>query len=260
MNHRPQHTFGFLLSAGLLILSFVGFGILFPRLVQGNPVGGHPAWMRDATYVGMETCGTCHEQQVKEFGLSAHARVAIPGEDVEGQGCESCHGPGSAHAENDGAKGLIINPKKNPEACFACHTDKKAEMNLPHHHPVIEGKMSCADCHNLHGPEVRPWSATSIDDVNEACLRCHKEQQGPFVWEHEAVRESCVTCHKVHGSIHEKMLVTRDSTLCLRCHAQVNFPTIGKSGHGGRLPGGPCWSAGCHTGVHGSNFDEHLRY
>ena len=97
-------------------------------------------------------------------------------------------------------------------------------------------------------------------DINEACYKCHKEQRGPFVWEHEALREGCATCHKVHGSIHEKMLVVRDNNLCLRCHTQANFPTIGKQNHGGRLPQGTCFSAGCHTAVHGSNFDDHLRY
>ena len=164
------------------------------------------------------------------------------------------------HWMKDGFVGGIINPRKDPSACFACHLDKKAEFKLPFHHPVMEGKMSCADCHSAHGEEVRPWTATSMEGVNEACFKCHKEQRGPFAWEHEALREGCTTCHKVHGSIHEKMLVARDNNLCLRCHTQVNFPTIGKQGHEGRLPQGTCFSAGCHTAVHGSNFDDHLRY
>ncbi|MBI3996998.1 MAG: hypothetical protein HY352_04995 [Candidatus Omnitrophica bacterium] len=186
----------------------------------------------------------------------------MPGEGVGAQGCEACHGPGSLHAEAGGGKGVggIINPRKDPSTCFACHLDKKAEFRLPYHHPVMEGKMSCADCHSAHGEDVRPWSATSLKDINEACFKCHKDQRGPFVNEHEALREGCTTCHKVHGSIHEKMLLARDSNLCLRCHTQTNFPTIGGSGHTGRLNQSTCFSAGCHTAVHGSNFDEHLRY
>ncbi len=214
-----------------------------------------------AEYVGMETCAMCHNKQHQEFLHSTHARIAIPGE-TKAQGCETCHGPGSLHVAAGGGRGVggIINPKKDPGACFACHLDKKAEFRLPHHHPVMEGKMSCADCHNPHGEDVRPWSATTLKDINEACFRCHKEQRGPFAWEHEALREGCTTCHKVHGSIHEKMLLVRDNNLCLRCHTQTNFPTIGRSSHAGRLPQGTCFSAGCHTAVHGSNFDDHLRY
>ena len=215
-----------------------------------------------AEYVGTETCASCHVKQNQEFQHSTHARIALTKGDVKAQGCESCHGPGSLHVAAGGGKGVggIINPRKNPEACFACHTDKKMEFRLPYHHPVLEGKMSCVDCHSPHGDDVRPWSATSMKDVNEACFKCHKEQRGPFVWEHEALREGCTTCHKVHGSINDKMLIVRDNNLCLRCHTQVNFPTIGKQNHGTRLPQGTCFSAGCHTAIHGSNFDDHLRY
>ena len=213
-----------------------------------------------AEYVGSETCAACHAKQAKEFQQSTHARLQAP--DAKVEGCETCHGPGSLHVEQGGGRGVggIKNPRKDPNACFTCHLEKKAEFKLQHHHPVLEGKMSCTDCHSAHGTEVRPWSSTSLEDVNEACFKCHKDQRGPFVWEHEALREGCTTCHKVHGSIHEKMLVSRDSNLCLRCHTQTNFPTIGSRSHSTSLYQGTCFSAGCHTGVHGSNFDEHLRY
>lgn len=214
-----------------------------------------------AEYVGAETCASCHETEAREFARSTHARISIAGETVKAQGCEMCHGPGSLHVDAGGGRGVHIqNPGKDPNACFACHSDKKHEFRLPYHHPVLEGKMSCTDCHDPHGHEVRPWNSTTMEDTNETCFKCHKEQRGPFVWEHEVVREGCTTCHKVHGSIHEKMLVARDNNLCLRCHTQVNFPTIGRSSHATRLPSSSCFSAGCHTAVHGSNFDDHLRY
>ncbi|MDP2654401.1 MAG: cytochrome c3 family protein [Candidatus Omnitrophota bacterium] len=215
---------------------------------------------KGAEYVGTETCASCHEEAYKEYQLSTHARIEVKGETETAQGCEMCHGPGSVHVENGGGKGTIINPKKNPEICFTCHLDKKTEFRLPFHHPVVEGKMGCVDCHQPHGVDVKPWTSTSMEDINEACFKCHSEQRGPYVWEHEVLREGCTTCHKVHGSINDKMLVARDNNLCLRCHAQMNFPTIGNSSHSSRLPNSTCMSAGCHTAVHGSNFDEHLRY
>lgn len=218
-----------------------------------------PVMVAKATYVGTETCATCHEKEYKEFKRSSHSRITVS--ETEGvNGCEMCHGPGSIHADNGGGKGTMINPNKNPETCFTCHSDKRFQFKLPFHHPVLEGKMSCSDCHSAHGEDVRPWSATTFEGVNETCFKCHKDQQGPFVWGHEAIQEGCTTCHQVHGSLHEKMLTQRDNNLCLKCHTQVNFPTIGKSGHGTRLPQGSCFSGGCHTAVHGSNFDDHLRY
>ena len=214
-----------------------------------------------AEYVGADTCASCHEKKWKEFELSTHQRIAIPSGDQEVEGCEMCHGPGSKHVEAGGGIGkFIINPRKNPEACFACHMDKKAEVRLPFHHPILEGKVSCADCHNAHGEEIRPWTATSLEDVNEVCFKCHKSKRGPFVWEHEALREGCTTCHKVHGSVNDKMLIARDANLCLRCHTQFDFPMISNTTHAARIPQGSCWSARCHTAPHGSNFDEHLRY
>jgi len=219
--------------------------------------------MIGAKYVGSETCGMCHAKEVKNFKLAAHERVAIPMEGVKVEGCEMCHGPASLHVEAGGGKGVkIINPGKNPEMCFACHMEKKAEFSLPHHHPVLEGHMSCTDCHDPHGPAARPWSATSMADVNEPCFKCHKQQRGPFAIEHLALREGCTTCHKVHGSINDKMLTSRDQTLCIKCHGQSTYPTMGKSGHsaGGDSVQGTCFSGGCHVAVHGSNFDKHLRY
>jgi len=74
------------------------------------------------------------------------------------------------------------------------------------------------------------------------------------------VREGCTTCHKPHGSIHEKMLVARDANVCLRCHTQADFPIMGRRDHRSFIQQGTCFSGGCHTAVHGSNFDDHLRY
>jgi len=223
--------------------------------------------MEGAEYVGTETCATCHDKQNKEFKLSAHARFTIS-EDTEGvaQGCEVCHGPGSIHVENGGGRGTMINPRNKPEMCFTCHLDKKAEFRLPYRHPVLEGHMSCSDCHNVHGVDARPWTATSMEDVNGACFKCHKDKQGPFPWEHGALREGCTTCHRVHGAITDKMLVARDANLCLRCHIQSDFTTIGARNHGSasgnsdsNLSQATCWSSGCHTAIHGSYFDRHYR-
>lgn len=221
--------------------------------------------MEGAKYVGSETCAVCHEKEVRNFKLAAHQRIAIPMEGVKVEGCEMCHGPGSLHVDaGGGRRKFIINPKKEPEMCFACHMEKKTEFSLPYHHPVLEGHMSCVDCHDPHGTNARPWTATSMEDVNEKCFKCHKEQRGPFVYEHLALREGCTTCHKVHGSINDKMLTSRDWSLCLRCHSTQNNPgnIVGGASFNhstSAVQGGVCWSSACHTAPHGSNFDKHLR-
>ena len=218
-------------------------------------------YLKKAKYVGMETCLTCHEKEGKEYKLSSHYRAFIKNDTTGAEGCETCHGPGSIHVDNGGGLGTMINPKKNPEVCFSCHTDKKMQFRLPYHHPVLEGKMSCTDCHDPHGIDARPWSATSENGVNDVCLKCHTDKRGPFVFEHDALKDGCTACHQVHGSVNDKMLIARDYNLCLRCHAMNNFPW--DHGQGGRYPDmtyGACWSAGCHQAIHGSNFQARFRY
>jgi predicted CXXCH cytochrome family protein len=102
---------------------------------------------------------------------------------------------------------------------------------------------------------------------NESCAPCHGEQTRPVVFEHPALREGCVICHNPHGSLNRKLLTQSDPNLCLRCHAQAPGPGaaggqtyIGNINHTSFLKMGTCWTAGCHTAVHGSNVDVHLRY
>ncbi|MBF0217382.1 MAG: hypothetical protein HQL30_10365 [Candidatus Omnitrophica bacterium] len=209
----------------------------------------------------------CHEKEAKEFNRSEHGRIFVPSKNKEGQACETCHGPGSIHAEAEGKAGkmkTIINPGKDPEACYKCHLDKKAEFNLQYHHPVPEGRMTCTDCHDPHGEYgIKPGTRKSVRGKNELCFNCHKDKAGPFVYEHEAMREGCSTCHNVHGSINDKMVKERDTSLCLKCHFQTNFTPsggIGNNAHSAtRFQEMPCFTNGCHTAVHGSNYNDHLR-
>ncbi len=217
-----------------------------------------------AGFVGNETCSACHEQHVKEFSFTTHARLSVPNARMAGStGCESCHGAGSLHVD-DGTGKFIVNPGKSPQACFVCHLDKQAEFNLPFHHPVTEGKMNCTDCHDPHGNDIMKPRQIAIAGMNGTCSQCHKEQSMPYIFSHEALREGCVACHNPHGSFNKKMLVENDSNLCLKCHAQahtdVNAVRIGRQNHTTRIPRGACWTAGCHTAIHGSNIDTHLRY
>lgn len=231
---------------------------------QGDTVAPPPE-KGNAEYVGMDTCAMCHEKIAKDFKRSEHARLVTRSKE-EGQACETCHGPGSLHADAEGKankKATIVNPGKKPEACYQCHLDKKASFSLQYHHPVPEGKMSCTDCHDPHGEEpIKPNTIKSLPGKNRVCAKCHKEQTAAFVYEHEALREGCTVCHEVHGSINDKMVIERDSNLCLKCHAQEGFITnsmIGDNAHTGRIQQGPCFSGGCHTAVHGSNYNDHLR-
>ena len=229
-----------------------------------------PPEIPGAHYVGNKACLDCHANYVRAFPTSPHARVHFDGAPmVDQSGCESCHGPGSLHVQAGGGRGkFIVNPGPNPEGCFRCHLETQAEFHLPQHHPVIEDRMNCVQCHDPHGAEIfKPAGGLAMARLNESCAGCHREQTQPFVFVHEALREGCTVCHNPHGSINLKLLVESDPNLCLRCHAQTQSPGvgsneiyIGKVRHTARLQQGTCWAAGCHTAVHGSNVQPQLLF
>lgn len=232
-----------------------------------------PPSIPGAEYAGSEACVDCHEDITRDFHTAAHSLLAAHGENAMGTGCEGCHGAGSKHIESGGEPAEIVNPGRSPEACYQCHTDKRGDFSLPYAHPVSTGLLdqksshiSCSDCHELHAGEAVAGGGTSLEKQNDLCVSCHPAQRGPFVFEHEAMREGCVACHDPHGSVNQKMLSERDASLCLKCHMQEQLPgaatafLIGGRDHASFLTRGTCFSAGCHEAVHGSNVSSSLRF
>jgi len=260
-------------AAGLIsvLLAVAGVALLNSCSTEPLALTSAPE-IAGAGFVGNKSCAECHTNISREFAASPHSRIHLQNIEAAGQtGCESCHGPGSLHVSSGGGRGkFIVNPGKNPAACFECHRPIEAEFHLPQHHPVLEHKMSCVQCHDPHGRDIfKPAGGLELARPNEACAECHREQTRPFVFEHAALREGCTVCHSVHGSVNAKLLTQRDSNLCLRCHAQVQGPNvasgqvfIGNVNHTQfvQMRVGSCWSSGCHTAVHGSNVDIRLRY
>ncbi|MBI4862133.1 MAG: DmsE family decaheme c-type cytochrome [Candidatus Riflebacteria bacterium] len=199
-------------------------------------------------------CQQCHTKGlVRLWQGSAHER--------HGLSCSSCH---QVHAGN----------KKNlarataTEVCTTCHKDIKAQLNSMSHHPIREGKMSCASCHNPHGT-IAP-KLIAANNANEKCYECHSEKRGPVLWDHPPVSENCMNCHKPHGSNHDKLLVRRSPFLCQSCHEHSRHPgtlyalgtgqvsktvynagTVGGGNVNNRLFYRACHN--CHSQVHGSN-------
>jgi len=161
--------------------------------------------------------------------------------------CVSCH---SIHKS---AKPVA----QQPEKCFECHKDVKNQANKFSHHPVIEGKVKCSDCHNPHGSLGH--GSLKAENTNQLCYKCHAEKRGPYVWEHLPVEEDCTKCHKPHGSSSPRLLTEKPPQLCRNCHGSTHgsTPYDGTNLFGGtgnqdqRIVGRSCLN--CHGAIHGSN-------
>ena len=235
-----------------------------------------------AKYIGSSECEQCHDELSRGFKTADHARLLAKGKNGKDYGCESCHGPCSIHSDSGGetkppysftagrplptglgARLPLTSARAIETVCYTCHLDVRGQFNLPSHHPVPEGNMTCVQCHPPHKGIAHVGGSTQLLAQEENCTQCHESQHGPFVFEHEAVREGCTTCHSPHGSINARMLTERNANLCLKCHFQqvkAGAILIGGIDHTTKLSQGSCWSAGCHEAVHGSRVSPTLRF
>src|SRR5262245_16192172 len=270
--------------------------------IAGGTQKGGPVM---ATYVGAQVCTGCHATEANLFGHTLMGRIA---KTQKGKlDCESCHGPGSAHAKAGGGRGVggIISfrpedrsrtaeennaiclacherghrtnwpgsthetrglmctnchtimkqvSRKNqlstpfePDTCFQCHKDRRANIFLSAHEPLREGKMVCSACHNPHGSFTE--ALLKKNSINDTCYMCHAQMRGPFLFEHLPVRENCVNCHDPHGSVNEFSLKMSRPRLCFECHQGGHSSTAGINSS--LTMGRSCQN--CHTLVHGSN-------
>jgi DmsE family decaheme c-type cytochrome len=191
------------------------------------------------------TCLDCHA------GGPEHAHALNSVHSQNGVSCISCHSPHHAQTKE------FLLAKAQPELCYTCHLSKKAEFAMPFHHRVDEGLIRCSDCHNVHGtaPPKQVRMAATQDAI---CFKCHTDKQGPFVYEHAAIKvDGCVSCHMVHGGPNPHMLkLSNVNLLCLQCHTTSSFSSA---------PGAPSFHNQasffqactlCHFAIHGSNFSS----
>ena len=211
----------------------------------------------------IDRCLSCH---AKDYNRANIRRSEHTENDVA---CTACHS--NHHSKTP--KFLLA--KSQPEACYQCHGDVRAQFDLPSKHRVNEGFMQCSDCHNPHGGFTPTFGmgATSkmlnqSHGADQPCVKCHVEKRGPFVFEHETgEEEGCISCHRPHGTANAKLLARANvAQLCLECHTGTGDFAV-KSSRGATYPDHATHSmidphyqrcTACHVAIHGSNV--HYRF
>jgi len=189
-------------------------------------------------------CSTCHQGRTRiHWQGSAHERNDVA--------CSSCH---KIHTAHDQARDKLT----QPDVCFACHKEQRAQINRPSRHPIREGMVACSDCHNPHG-SVGP-SMVLRDNVNDTCYSCHMEKRGPFVRTHQPVQENCAICHNPHGTTAPNLLRARQPFLCQQCHEPTshrgNVASLTGTSTGANTMARGCLN--CHTNIHGTNNPSNI--
>ena len=202
-----------------------------PVLRGGVAAAQGPSGQPDAGYAGSETCLVCHADQER---LAAHGRTADSRTPMAGRGCESCHGPGQAHADSLGDVGLIQNPAAMPPleanaTCTTCHNRDGQEFWEGSQHD--SRSLSCTNCHSVHTPASLEHQLVT-DSVTGTCEGCHRDKIAKLDRSgHMPVREGkieCSTCHNPHGSQNVRLLRTGNTLneSCTSCHAEKRGPFL----------------------------------
>ena len=204
-----------------------------------------------AEYMTSATCQGCHEEIYNNFFKKNAHRVLETGRKKgwEEKACESCHGPGSVHAESASAADIVNPSKIKPSAadrtCLTCHINQQTQVGR-----VMGGharnQVRCSDCHSVHAAEpshsiasganallpgsVQPAPSKAVLNRTANCVRCHTnswaEFQRPYRHNLPEGSMTCTDCHNPHGATNRSMTqnVGMREPGCFKCHGDKRGP------------------------------------
>ena len=214
-----------------------------------------PGKVREKACLSCHMAGRGHSKDASRmnFAVSEHSKAGIQ--------CVDCHG---IHKDKIGSHSNVADVRmdKSARLCITCHQDVFLRFNMISHHPLREGAITCADCHDQHNS-----IKTTLGGKTEQCTKCHQAVRGPHVFEHPPAVENCANCHNPHGAPNRRLLEVSQPMLCLQCHSLPNN-RHGQSGSSSTdelttsiISGSVLRNCGsCHAAVHGSSVDQHLRH
>jgi DmsE family decaheme c-type cytochrome len=265
MSRRLGRLPAAVMGAGVLFLVAAVLG--FPSISQAQqPPPDPPAPEVLAGYAGAEACKQCHEEQFQKFGATKMGRLFLkhPRNTNERLACETCHGPGKAHVDAGGGKGVggMITFAKNDKTpvgkrngvCLACHA--KGARIFWQGSPHESRDVACTNCHRVM-EDISPRNQLAKANEIETCGTCHLQKRAQQMRSsHMPLREGkmvCSSCHNPHGTISQTLLKepsVNDS--CFTCHAEKRGPFLWE--HAPNVES----CVNCHD-PHGTNHERMLK-
>jgi predicted CXXCH cytochrome family protein len=209
-----------------------------PGAATSSPVTAHlPVQTPEGGYAGEDRCQSCHKAELTEFHKTVHARVA---DERQRMNCETCHGPGKAHADaqeaahGDDAATAAANRlifafhgtvSENTGRCLACHVTASGQRSFAHSQHAAVG-VACQACHSTHLVAEAEPSAAASPHLAQAQLFAVTQLGAERRWLHDSLLkksqpELCFTCH---GAVQAKFAlpfhhrVPEGSMKCTDCH------------------------------------------
>lgn len=171
-------------------------------------------------------CASCHEEAVKEYEATAHAKARASGNEVAAT-CINCHGP--THAVQKSSVAASKTHRDNIEqTCGSCHGNDKLvqQAKLPGgnvqamYHDSIHDKVmhgtsgyasqapTCTTCHGAHSILAKKEEKSRVSRANipSTCGGCHQREKIVFdKGAHGKLRQAgitagpgCTDCHGAH--------------------------------------------------------------
>ncbi len=142
-------------------------------------------------------------------------------------GCESCHGPGSAHLdEPDSGTPNLVNPARldtfrATDVCIQCHSQGQPLTNPigGQHYDWPVGYRPGAQLSDYWRlDESHPGEETFTHWPDESAHK-NRMQGNDFVQSQMYVKGvTCSACHDVHGTEHDADLLAPGNDVCVACH------------------------------------------
>ena len=219
-----------------------------PESIHGPSVASRaPDFDRPASeFAGPEACKDCHKNETVEYDKTSHSEITFPSKNYI-HGCETCHGPGKAHADSvqaahgddaDIAKAMTEHPifafkgsaEENAARCLTCHNTSK-QQELFAHSQHAGHAIACGQCHTAH----------LVDEVKDASKAGLSYPQAYFFQLPQIAEET--------RWLHNSLLKQAEPALCYACHQTIQAQFAQPEHH--RVPEGLMKCSDCHN-PHGS--------
>lgn len=177
-------------------------------------------------YIGDEACIACHEDVMADFKSTSHGSLAQHQLPQGVQTCESCHGPGSVHAESGEVSDILAFARLSQDAataaCMTCHYENSYATFAVGEHARAD--VGCTSCHDVHS--TREQNLLKRDP--DLCFSCHHDIAGKMsLPSRHPVRDgkmNCSDCHDVHSGVGSIKSAETANDLCFTCHTDKQGP------------------------------------